>query len=54
MKNPNYKGIELLPLSVMPRPWNEYYGTTRVTSTSYVPGRFTTNTASLMCAWTST
>ena len=58
MKNPNYKGIELLPLSVieaaapvMPRRWNEYCGTTRATSTSYVPGRFTTNTASLMCVW---
>ena len=58
MKNPNYKGIELLPLLVieaaragdaeaMERVLRYYEG---VTSTSYVPGRFTTNTASLMCA----
>ena len=57
MKNPNYKGIELLPLSVIEAARTgdaeavervlRYY---EATSTSYVPGRFTTNTASLMCA----
>ena len=61
MKNPNYKGIELLPLSVIEaaragdaeaveRVLRYYEGYINKLCTR----TFTTNTASLMCAWTST
>ena len=62
MKNPTYKGKELLPLSVIDaardgdstlRLWIGYSDIMRAISISSAPGHFTILTASPMFGWTS-